>query len=281
MGQRERTVSTNGVELHVVEAGAGPTGRPRATASPSSPTRGATRSRRSPPPATASLAPDQRGYGRSSPARGDRGLRHPPPHRRPARPARRPRRASRRSSSATTGARWSSGSWRCSHPERVAGRRRHERAVPAARADAAGAADAPGLRRHLLLHPLLPGARRRRRRPRRATPRDDDAPHARGRRRSTEDADARPVGHGRRRARLRRPHARARRPARLAEPGRARPLRRRVRPAPASPAASTGTATSTATGSSRPQLAGAKVHGAVAVHRRRARPGADDDAARR
>ena len=116
------------------------------------------------------------------------------------------------------------------------------------------AAHAPGVRRQLLLHPLLPGARRRRRRPRRAT-----RP-----RRCAACSPALTTAGGGDATRRSSPTDGRGFVDRLPEPdglpdwlsaGRARPLRRRVRRAPASPAASTGTATSTATGSSPPRSA--------------------------
>ena len=63
-------------------------------------------------------------------------------------------------SSATTGVRWSCGqAAHCFAPERVARCRRHERAVPPTAAPMAPIpGDAPDLRRHVLLHSLLPGA---------------------------------------------------------------------------------------------------------------------------
>ena len=159
------------------------------------------------------------------------------------------------------------------HPERVAGVVRHERAVPPPRPDAAGAADAAGLRRQLLLHPLLPGARRGRRRARAPTPPRTmrrmlaglTVPERRARRTWPALAAAR------------RPRASSTAcPSPTACPtGSARTSSTTTSPsspAPASPAASTGTATSTATGSSPPQLDGRQGHRAVAVHRRRRRP---------
>ena len=68
------------------------------TGSPSSPTRGATRSRRSPTRAT-TCSRRTSGVRPVDRPEADRGLRHPPPHRRPARPARRHRRRPRRCSS--------------------------------------------------------------------------------------------------------------------------------------------------------------------------------------
>ena len=114
---RERRVATNGIELHLVEAGP-EDGHPVVLAhgfpelvllvAPPDP---GPRRRRLPRarPRPARVRPVR-------PARADRGLRHPPPHRRPARAARRHRRRPRRSSSATTGARWSSARWPCSTP---------------------------------------------------------------------------------------------------------------------------------------------------------------------
>ena len=84
-----RTVTTNGVDLHVVEAGDGfpvvlAHGFPELSYS-----------WRHQIPAIAdagyhAIAPDQRGYGRSSRPDAIERLRHRPPHRRPARPPRRP-----------------------------------------------------------------------------------------------------------------------------------------------------------------------------------------------
>ena len=87
---------------------------------------------------------------------------------------------------------------------------------------------APAVRRPLLLHPLLPAARTGRRRPR-PRPGDDDAPPAR-RHRATRRAMTDPAITRRRRPRLRRPLPRTGRPAIVADAGRARPLRRRVHP---------------------------------------------------
>ena len=206
----------DGVDLHVVEAGDGFPGRPRprlprAGLLVAPPDPGARRRR-----ATASVAPDQRGYGRIAAARGDRGLRHRCTSPTTCSACSTTSARSGRCSSATTGARWSCGSWRCSHPERVAGVVGMSVPFLPAAPMPPIADDAPGLRRPVLLHPLLPGARRRRRRPRRATPPPrcaacSPACHATERRRS------RPVVLRQRRPRLRRPHARARRPARLAD----------------------------------------------------------------
>ena len=135
------------------------------------------------------------------------------------------------------------------HPERVAGVVGDERAAPPPGPDAAGGAHAGSVFGDSFFYILYfqePG--RRRRRPRRRPGRDDDAACS----------PAWPCGERRPRrlAGLRQPTAagsstgcpKPDAPARLAHPGRARPLRRGVHAAPASPAASTGTATSTATG---------------------------------
>ncbi len=242
----ERTVVTDGAELHLVDAGDGPLGRavprlPRAGLLVAPP--GARPGRRrlpGPGPRPAGLRPVE-------PARRHRGLRHPPPHRRPASPCSTTSARSGPCSSATTGARSWSGTLALLAPERVDGRGRHERSL---RAPPAGAADhdhAPAVRRRLLLHAALPGARGGRGRPRRRTRRPRCAACWRGR--AGGGRDDRPVGLRPRRPRLRRPDPRARRPARLAEPGRARPLRRRVHPHRLPGRRSPGTATSTATGS--------------------------------
>ena len=72
-------------------------------------------------------------------------------------------------SSATTGARWWCGSRRCMHPERVTGVVGMSVPFMPAPADAADRDAAPGHGRQLLLHDPLPGAGRRRGRPRSAT----------------------------------------------------------------------------------------------------------------
>ena len=185
----ERLVDTNGVRLRVTEAG--DRGAPVVVLAHGFPELAYSWRHQIPALADAGyhvLAPDQRGYGGSQPARRGRGLRHRRPDRRPGRAARRRRRASRRCSSATTGARWWCGSSPLLHPDRVAAvvgmsvppvpraRRCRRRGV---------AAD---VRRQLLLHPVLPGARRGRRRTGRR-PGDDDAAHA-GRPAATGDAAA-------------------------------------------------------------------------------------------
>ena len=109
------------------------------------------------------LAPDQRGYGGSSRARGRRGLRHPRADRRPRRPARRRRRANRRCSSATTGARMVVWHAALLHPDRVRGGRGPQRAADSPGPVAPHRTLAREVRRRLL-HAVLPGARPRRRR---------------------------------------------------------------------------------------------------------------------
>ena len=206
----ERTIRTNGVDLHVVEAG---TGTPVVLAH-GFPELAYSWRHQIPALADAGyrvIAPDQRGYGRSSRPEpiedydidhltGDLlGLLDELGEER----------------AIFVGHDW--GSMVVSNlallaPERVPRRRGHERAVPPARADAAGADDAQRVRRRVLLHRLLPGARRGRRRPRRRS-RADDAPAARRpcRRRRTPTPD--PASVRQRRPRLRRPAARARRAA--------------------------------------------------------------------
>ena len=112
-------------------------GRARARVPRALATRGVTRSQPLADAGYRVLAPDQRGYGRSSrPDRG-RGLRHPRADRRPARAARRRRRGAGRVRRPRLGRDRSCGSSRCSRPERVARRGRDERPVHAPRADAA------------------------------------------------------------------------------------------------------------------------------------------------
>ena len=115
-----RTISTNGVDLAVIDDGEGPPvilahGFPELAYS-----------WRHQIPALVECRLPRAG---PRPARlrrlvapgGDRGLRHRRPHRRSDRPPRRHRRASGPWSSATTGDRWSPGSPRLLHPERLAG----------------------------------------------------------------------------------------------------------------------------------------------------------------
>ena len=65
----ERTVTTPGAELHVVDAGERSAGRARPRVPRAVATRGATRCRALADAGYRVLAPDQRGYGRSSPTR--------------------------------------------------------------------------------------------------------------------------------------------------------------------------------------------------------------------
>ncbi len=209
---RSRTLSTNGVDLHVAEAGGeGPVvllahGFPELAYS-----------WRHQLPALAeagyrAVAPDQRGYGRSSRPEAvedydihhlvgdlvgildDLGAEQ----------------------AVVVGHDW--GSMVASHlallhPERVAGSST-ERAPPVPGGHGADRGDTQRHRRQLLLHALLPGPGRRRRRIGRR-PRPDHAPAA-GRRAAAARGGARPRPVRQRRARLRRSDPRARRPAGLA-----------------------------------------------------------------
>ena len=156
-------VSTNGVELHLSRPADEAPVVLWPTASPSWRTRGATRSRPSPTAGYRVLAPDQRGYGRST---------GPTP--------------SRTTTSTTSPATW----WACSTTWAGAGGVRRPRLGLDGRAgNGAAPPRAHGrlvdmsvpflpagacrrcrrcasVRRHVLLHPLLPGAGRRRRRAR-------------------------------------------------------------------------------------------------------------------
>ena len=160
---RSRMVETNGVTLRVTEAGE--PGRRwwcSATASPNWRTPGATRSPRWPTPAITCWPLTSAATAVRS-ARGRRRLHRRRADPRTRRAARRRRRASARRWSAMTGAPSSPGPRRCCTPTGSRGRR----AEPAAGAAPEGADHAgvpPDLRRQLLLHPLLPGARARRRR---------------------------------------------------------------------------------------------------------------------
>ena len=109
-----RTVTTNGVDLHVVDAGRDrPSCSP--TGSPSCRTRGATRSRRWPTPATACSRPTSAATAaRPARARSRTTTSSTSPTTCSACSTTSAR--SRRCSSATTGARWSCGSWRCCTP---------------------------------------------------------------------------------------------------------------------------------------------------------------------
>ena len=220
------------------------------TASPSSPTRGATSS-----PALAAAGYRVR---RPRPA-GLRPLERAPRRSRTTTSSTSPATCSAcsttsarsgRCSSATTGARWSCGTLALLAPRAGRRRRRHERAVPAPRARC---------RRSQLMRQVFgdtffyilyfqePGVADAELG---ARPGHDHAAHARAALMPTEGAAPDPsffANDGRGFV------DRMPEPDGLPDwltPGRARPLRRRVRPAPASPAASTGTATSTATGSS-------------------------------
>ena len=165
---RSRTVSTNGVDLHLLEAGReGPVvllahGFPELAYS-----------WRHQLPALAGRLPGRRprpaGLRPVEPPRGARGLRHPPPGGRPGGRPRRPGRP-RRWSWATTGARWWRATWRCSTPS-ACGAREHERAPHLPGRHGAHDGAAQRRRRHVLLHALLPGAGRRRRRARRRSAR--------------------------------------------------------------------------------------------------------------
>ena len=200
---RSRTVSTNGVDLHLLEAGQEGAVVLLAHGFPE-----LAYSWRHQLPALAAagyraVAPDQRGYGRSSrpEALEDYDIHHlvgdlvgvlddlev--------------------SQAVVVGHDW--GSMVASHlallhPERLRGLVEHERAPPLPGRHGAHDGAAQRRRRHVLLHPLLRAGRRRRRARRRS--RQDDAPHA-GRRGAASRGAARPGPVRQRRAGVRRPDA--------------------------------------------------------------------------
>ena len=148
--------------------GGRPAGRPRPRLPRARRTRGATRSRRWPTPGTACSRPTSAGYGRSSrpEAIDDYDIVHLTDDLLGLLDDVGADRA------VFVGHDWGSMVvWQLAllHPERVDRGGRDERAVHAPRADAPDRDAAPGHGRQLLLHDLLPGAGRRRRRPRRAT----------------------------------------------------------------------------------------------------------------
>ena len=118
------------------------------------------------------------------------------------------------------------------HPDRFAGIAGVECSTGAAVEGADDAGLPQDLRRQLLLHPLLPGARsggrRAEPRPGHHTAQADGFADNHRRGRGAADAATRPGG-------IHRPHSGPGRAARLDQPGRVRPLRQRHSPGPASP----------------------------------------------
>ena len=157
---RHRTIESNGIRMHIAEAGEGPLvvllhGFPESWYSwrhqlPALGDGRLPRGRAGP----ARLRPTDR-------ARGHRGVRHPAPDRRYGRRARCARRrdGGRRRPRLGLAGRLEL----CSaHPDPLSRRRGTERAVHGARPDAAASADARHVRQQLLLHHLLPDTGRRR-----------------------------------------------------------------------------------------------------------------------